>query len=258
VNLDLSRRVLAEAVGTAMLLMAIVGSGIASERLSPDDAGVQLLASAAVTAGALVAIILAFGSLSGAHINPAVSLTARLMGRMSNRETTAYIGAQLAGASGGTILANLMFELPVVDIASTDRSGGGLLLAEVIATTGLLLIIFGTTRSAQPHSVAYAVGAYIGAAYFFTASTSFANPAVTVARMLSDTFAGIAPTAVPTFLAAQVAGVAMGYWLIRGLFVTRHPATPCRDGSGYSGERSVAHFSDQNVSRRHGQGDRVP
>lgn len=211
---------LAEGVGTALLLIAVVGSGIAAERLSPTDVGLQLFENAAATAGALVAIILALGTISGAHVNPVVTAMDRLYGRMTTTEATAYIGAQMTGAVCGTVLANVMFELPVVAISTTDRSSLGSGLAEVVATTGLLLVVFGTARTGRHHNVAYAVGAYIGGAYFFTASTSFANPAVTLARTLSDTFAGIAPTSALGFLAAQVGGLAAGYWLIRGLFRT--------------------------------------
>lgn len=216
----LSRRVLAEAVGTALLLIAVVGSGIAAASLSPDDVGLQLFENAAATAGGLVAIILAFGGVSGAHLNPAVTAATWFTGGMTRSEAAAYVGAQVAGGAGGVVVANLMFELPAVTISSTDRSSFGLVLAEVIATTGLLLVIFGTVRSGHRELVAFAVGAYIGGAYFFTASTSFANPAVTIARMLSDTFSGIAPASVPGFLGAQVAGLGLGVVLIRTLFPT--------------------------------------
>lgn len=219
-GIALSRRVLAEAVGTALLLIAVVGSGIAAATLSPGDVGLQLLENAAATAAALVAIILTFGGVSGAHLNPAVTAATWLTGGMTRFEAAVYAAAQVAGGASGVVLANLMFDLPAVTISTTDRSGSGLILAEVIATAGLLLVIFGTVRSGRRELVALAVGAYIGGAYFFTASTSFANPAVTIARMLSDSFAGIAPASVPGFLGAQVAGLGLGVVLIRTLFPT--------------------------------------
>lgn len=221
-DVALPRRALAEAVGTALLLIAVVGSGIAAASLSPGDIGLQLFENAAATAGALVAIILTFGAVSGAHLNPVVTVATWLTGGLKPSEAASYVGAQVAGGACGTILANLMFELPAVEISTTDRASSGLLLAEVIATTGLLLVIFGTVRSGRSQTVAFAVGAYIGGAYFFTSSTSFANPAVTIARMLSDTFAGIAPASVPGFLGAQLVGLGLGLVLIRALF----PAPP--------------------------------
>ena len=202
---ELWRRLGAEALGTAFLLMAVVGSGIMAEALT-DDVGLQLLANDAATVGALVALILALGPRSGAHLNPAVTLADRLLGGIDTRTAAGYVGAQLAGGVVGVILANLMFELPAVELSTNDRLGTGTVLGEVIATFGLLLVIFGVVRSGRSSVVAVAVGGYIGAAYWFTSSTSFANPAVTVARTLSDTFTGIAPGAAPAFIAAQLVG----------------------------------------------------
>jgi arsenate reductase len=199
----------AEFLGTALLLIAVVGSGIAAASLSPDETGLALFENAAATAGALVAIILAVGPVSGAHINPVVTLADRIFGGLDTRDAVAYIGAQLVGGAVGTVLANLMFSLPAVELSTTSRSGGGLWLAEVVATFGLLLVVFGVVRSGRAAVAPFAVDAYIGGAYFFTASTSFANPAVTVARTLSDTFAGIAPASAPAFVAAQIVGTAL-------------------------------------------------
>ena len=215
---SLGRRVLAEFLGTALLLVAVVGSGIAAASLSPDDAGLALFESAAATGAALVAIILAVGPVSGAHINPVVTLADRIFGGLDTRSAVAYIGAQLAGGAVGTVVANLMFSLPAVEVSTTARSGGGLWLAEVVATFGLLLVIFGVVRSGRATAAPFAVGAYIGGAYFFTASTSFANPAVTVARTLSDTFAGITPASAPAFVAAQLAGAALAIAAVRVLY----------------------------------------
>ena len=216
--MDLFRRALAELVGTAFLLAAVVGSGIAAERLSPDDAGLQLLESAVATAAALVAIILAVGPVSGAHLNPVVTMAARMAGRLGSTEAAVYVAAQVAGAALGAVVANLMFDLSAVDWASTHRSSAGLWLGEVVATLGLVLVILGVARAGRAPAGAFAVGAYIGAAYFFTSSTSVANPAATVARTLSDTFAGIRPSSVPAFVAAQVVGSMLAVALVRVLY----------------------------------------
>ena len=193
-------------VGTAFLLAIVVGSGIAAQRLSPGDVGLQLFENAVATGAGLVALILAFGPVSGAHFNPVVTLADRILGGVSNREAVVYVGAQLVGATIGVIVANLMFELPAVEVSTRARSSGGLVLSEVVATFGLLLVILGLARRGRAAVAPFAVGAYIAAAYWFTSSTSFANPAVTVARSLSDTFAGIRPASVPLFVAAQVVG----------------------------------------------------
>jgi glycerol uptake facilitator-like aquaporin len=214
----MARRLLAEALGTAFLLMAVVGSGIAAQRLSPGQTGLQLLENAAATAVALVAIILALGPVSGAHLNPVVTLLDRAYGGIGSAAAGAYVGAQFAGACAGTILANLMFDLPAVEWSHQSRTGSGVLLSEVLATFGLLLVIFGVVRSGRAALAPFAVGAYIGGAYFFTSSTSFANPAVTTARMLTDTFAGIAPGSVPAFIAMQVVGAGVAVLVVRALY----------------------------------------
>ena len=215
---SLPRRALAEGCGTAFLVAVVVGSGIAAERLSPGDVGLQLLENAAATAGGLVALILAFGPVSGAHLNPVVTLADAWFGGLERRDVPVYVAAQVAGAVAGCVLANLMFELPAVEWSTTERSSGGLWLAEVVATVGLLMVIFGVVRSGRSSAAPFAVGAYIGAAYFFTSSTSFANPAVTVGRAFTDTFAGIEPPSVPAFVAAQAGGLVLGALLVRTLY----------------------------------------
>jgi arsenate reductase len=216
----LARRALAELIGTALLLIAVVGSGIAAERLSPGAAGLQLLENAAATAAALVAIILAVGPVSGAHLNPVITLADRRYGGLDTPTAAAYIGAQVSGGVLGTVVANLMFDLPAVEWSTTERSGGGLWLAEVVATFGLVLVVFGVVRSGRTALAPFAVGAYIGGAYFFTASTCFANPAVTLARTLSDTFAGIEPSSAPAFVAAQLTGAALAVACVQVLYPT--------------------------------------
>lgn len=223
---DIGRRALAEAIGTALLVLAVVGSGIAAARLSPGDAGLQLLQNAAATAAALVAIILAVGPVSGAHLNPVVTLAARAFGSLTTREAVAYAAAQVGGGAAGAVLANVIFGLAAVDVSSQGRSSAALWSSEVVATFGLLLVIFGVVRSGRTSAAPFAVGAYIGGAYFFTSSTSFANPAVTVARTLSDTFAGIAPASVPAFVLAQVAGAALAIAAIRALYPSMAEVAP--------------------------------
>jgi glycerol uptake facilitator-like aquaporin len=217
VNPVLARRAVAELVGTAFLVAAVIGSGIAAQRLSPSDVGLQLLENSLITGAALVALIVALQPVSAAF-NPVVSLVERVLGVLTTAEATALVAAQLVGGCIGAVLANLMFGLDAVSIADRDRSSGGLWLGEVIATLGLLLVIFGTVRSGRGHTVAFAVGGYITAAYWFTSSTSFANPAVTVARMFSDTFAGIAPASVPMFVVMQLIGGVLGLGLITFLY----------------------------------------
>lgn len=204
----------AEALGTCLLLIAIVGSGIAASRLSPTNAGLQLFENAATTAFALVAIILALGPVSGAHLNPVITLVDRLFGGVSTAEASAYVLAQVVGAVAGAVIANLMFSLPAVELSHLDRAGGGLLLGEVVATSGLVLVVFGVIRSPRPGAAPFAIGAFIGSAHFFTSSTSFANPAVTLARALSDTFTGIAPSSVLPFVASQLFGGIVGYAVV--------------------------------------------
>ncbi|TMD99360.1 MAG: aquaporin family protein [Chloroflexi bacterium] len=212
------RRATAEFIGTALLLIAVVGSGIAAQRLSPHDTGIELLENALATGAALVAIILAVGSVSGAHLNPAVSVVDAIFGGLRWRELGAYLAAQVSGAVVGVMLANLMFSLPAVSIAEHARSSSNLWLGEVVATFGLLLVVFGVVRSGRTATVPFAVGAYITGAYWFTSSTSFANPAVTVGRMFSNTFAGIAPASVAAFVAAQLVGAAVAVGTIRLLW----------------------------------------
>jgi glycerol uptake facilitator-like aquaporin len=214
---DLRRRVVAEAVGTAYLVAAVVGSGIAASRLSPHDVGLQLLENSVVTGAALVALILALQPVSAAF-NPVVTLVERAWGLVTTPEAAALVVAQLVGGVVGAVVANLMFGLDAVSIASTGRTSGGHLLGEVVATFGLVLVIFGSLRSGRVDRVAWAVGGYITAAYWFTSSTSFANPAVTVARMFSDTFAGIAPSSAPGFVLCQLVGGALALAAVSYLF----------------------------------------
>jgi arsenate reductase len=214
----LTRRALAEFLGTALLLVAVVGSGIAAQRLSPGQPGLELLENALATAAALVAIILAVGPVSGAHLNPAVTLADAVFGGLPRREVPAFLVAQAGGAVTGTVVANLMFGEPAVAWSTTRRTGSGLWLAEAVATFGLLLVVFGVVRSGRASVAPFAVGAYVGGAYFFTASTSFANPAVTAARTLTDTFAGIRPASAPAFVVCQLAGAAVAVAAVRVLY----------------------------------------
>lgn len=219
----LRRRLLAEFTGTALLVTAVVGSGIMAATLSPDDVGLQLLENSTATAFALGALILIFGPVSGAHFNPVVSAADWFLGRragtgLTARELSGYVTAQILGAIAGSVLANLMFDLAAVDFSGKDRSAGNLWLGEVVATTGLILLIFALARSGRATVAPAAVGAYIGAAYWFTSSTSFANPAVTIGRAFTDTFAGIAPTSVPGFVVAQLVGLAVGVGLLAALY----------------------------------------
>ena len=217
----LTQRVVAEAVGTAFLVAAVIGSGIAATRLT-TDVGLQLLVNSLVTGAALVALILALQPVSAAF-NPVITLVERAFGQITTSTAAAVIAAQVGGGVVGAIGANLMFDLDAVSISTTDRDGSNLWLAEVVATVGLVLVVFGTLRSASPRSVAFAVGGYITAAYWFTSSTSFANPAVTVARTLSDTFAGIEPASVPVFVLMQLVGGVLAALLIRILYPRETP-----------------------------------
>lgn len=216
-----ARRLTAEFVGTGFLLAAVVGSGIMAENLS-DDVGLQLLQNALATAGVLVALILALGALSGAHFNPAVTIADRLFGGLETRLAIGYVIAQITGGIVGVMTANVMFDLPVVEWSTKDRSAGHLVFADGVATLGLLLVIFGVVRAGRPTLAAFSVGGYIAGAYYFTSSTSFANPAVTIARSLSDTFAGIDPGSVPGFVAAQLVATAVAVVLIRFLYPDSH------------------------------------
>ena len=217
-QLELARRLVAEALGTGLLVVAVIGSGIMASRLSPNDVGLELLENAAATAGALIALIWMLGAVSGAHFNPVVTLIDRSFGAISNRDTGLYIAAQITGGCLGAMVANLMFELPAVDWSTTTRSSGALWLSEVVATAGLLLVIHGCVRTGRANVVAVAVGVWIGGAYFFTSSTSFANPAVTIARTMSDSFAGIKPSSAPMFIVMQLIGAAIAFALVRFLF----------------------------------------
>jgi glycerol uptake facilitator-like aquaporin len=221
VGLDLTRRLVAEGLGTGFLVIAVVGSGIMASRLSPNDSGLQLLENAAATAAALIGLILIFGAISGAHFNPVVTLVDRAFGSISTRDAGLYVAAQLVGGCVGAMLANLMFELPAIELSTKGRSSPALWLSEIIATVGLLLVIHGCVRTGRANVVAFAVGIWIGGAYWFTSSTSFANPAVTIARTLSDTFAGIEPSSAPMFILMQLIGAVIAYGLIRLLYPDR-------------------------------------
>jgi glycerol uptake facilitator-like aquaporin len=218
----LARRAVAELVGTAFLVMAVIGSGIAATRLSPHDVGLQLLENSVVTGGALVALILALRPVSAAF-NPVVTLAERVLGLIDTRSALTLVAAQVLGGALGAVLANLMFGLDAIALSTRERSGADLWLGEIVATFGLVVVVFGSVRSGRPETVAYAVGGYITAAYWFTSSTSFANPAVTLARTLSDTFAGIAPSSVAAFVLMQLLGGGLALTLVRFLF-------PLRDG----------------------------
>ena len=219
----LPRRLFAEFLGSALLAALVVGSGIAAQQLS-RDAGLRLLENAAATAAGLFAIILIFGPVSGAHFNPVVSLVDAAFGGLPRRDAPAYIAAQVAGCIAGAITANGMFALTAISISGRHRASPAHLLSEVVATCGLLLVIFALARSGRLGTAPAAVGAYIGAAYWFTSSTSFANPAISIGRMFSDTFAGIAPASVPAFVVAQLAGGAAAYGLVRVLYPDLGPA----------------------------------
>jgi glycerol uptake facilitator-like aquaporin len=223
-RVQLARKLVAEALGTGFLVAVVIGSGIYAQRLS-SDSGLQLLENSVATGAALVALILAFGSVSGAHFNPVVTLADRVLGGISTRDALAYIPAQILGGCLGAVAANLMFDLDAVNVSHHARSTGALWFSEVIATMGLLLVILGVVRAGKAHTAPFAVGGYIAAAYWFTSSTSFANPAVTIARTLSDTFAGIEPSSVPPFIVAQLIGGAIGVAIARFL----NPDLPADD-----------------------------
>src|SRR6516164_2775560 len=223
-EVTLWRRLLAELLGSAFLAAVVVGSGIAAQRYSPGDTGLELLENAAATAAGLFAIILMFGPVSGGHFNPVVSFVDAAFGGLSWRDATAYLPAQVSGCIGGAVLANLMFAHAAVSISTKHRASGAHWLAEVVATLGLLLVIFSLARTGRGRTAPAAVGAYIGAAYFFTSSTSFANPAITVGRMFSDTFAGIAPSSVLPFIAAQILGGILAAAIIKVLYPAITPA----------------------------------
>lgn len=211
------QKVASEFIGTAFLVAGVVGSGIMAQELS-DDVGLQLLANSFATAGVLLALILALGPVSGAHFNPVVTLAERVLGELTSAQAAAYVAAQIAGGFVGTICANVMFGLDPITISNKDRSGFALMFSESIATIGLLLVIFGVVTAGRPAYAAATVAGYIGGAYWFTSSTSFANPAVTIARMFSDTFAGIDPANAPGFIAAELVGGVLGIALVGWLF----------------------------------------
>jgi glycerol uptake facilitator-like aquaporin len=216
----LSRQALAEFLGSAGLVTVVIGSGIAAERLSPNDVGLQLLENAIATGAGLVALILAFGPVSGGHFNPVVTLADRYFGGVTDRQVAAYLPAQVIGGAVGAVVANAMFGLPAVSISTTDRSAGGLWLSEAVATFGLVVLIFALVRAGRAALAPFAVGAYITAAYWWSSSTSFANPMIDLARTLSYTFAGIAPASIPIFLLMQLAGGAAGVAVVAVLYPT--------------------------------------
>ena len=239
-RVPLWRRLLAEWLGCAFLAAAVVGSGIAAVRLSPSNVGLELLENAAATAAALFAIILMFGPLSGAHLNPVVSFVDAAFGGLRWRDALAYVPAQVTGCVAGAVLANVMFGRAAVSMSTKHRASGAHWLAEVVATLGLLLVIFSLARTRRARAAPAAVGAYIGAAYFFTSSTSFANPAITVGRIFSNSFAGIAPASALSYVVAELAGGVLGYLVITVLYPGVTPAEaadvvmPRLNGSGHA------------------------
>ncbi|MDX6389796.1 MAG: hypothetical protein QOJ73_859 [Streptosporangiaceae bacterium] len=212
------RRLLAELLGSAFLAAVVIGSGIAAQNLSPGSVGLELLENAAATAAGLFAIILMFGPVSGGHFNPVVSFVDAAFGGLRWRDAAAYLPAQVAGCIGGAVVANLMFSGAAVSISTKHRASAAHFLSEIVATLGLILVIFALARSGRSRAAPAAAGAYIGAAYFFTSSTSFANPAIAVGRMFSATFAGIAPASVPGFVVAEVIGGVLAVGVIRALY----------------------------------------
>jgi glycerol uptake facilitator-like aquaporin len=241
----LARRLLAELLGSALLAALVVGSGIAAQTLSPGDVGLQLFENAVATAAGLFTIILVFGPVSGGHFNPVVSLADASFGGIRWRDVLAYLPAQVIGCVLGAITANAMFSLAAIGISTHHRASPAHLFSEVIATAGLLLVIFALARTRRTGTAPAAVGAYIGAAYFFTSSASFANPAISVGRMFSNTFAGIAPASVPGFVVAQLAGCVVAVLLVRVLYPDVTPAeaaevvVPHGEDVGRDGVRAV-------------------
>ncbi len=241
----LARRLLAELLGSALLAALVIGSGIAAQTLSPGEVGLQLFENAAATGAGLFTIILMFGPVSGGHFNPVVSLAEASFGGIRWRDTLAYLPAQVTGCMLGAIVANGMFSLAAVSISTHHRASPAHLFSEVIATAGLLLVIFSLARTRRASTAPAAVGAYIGAAYFFTSSASFANPAISVGRMFSDTFAGIAPASVPGYVVAQLVGCIVAVLLVRALYPDVTPAeaaaviVPHGEEAGRDGVRTV-------------------
>lgn len=214
---DLKRRLVAEGLGTALLVATVVGSGIMGEQLAGGNAAIALLGNTLATGAALVVLILIFGAISGAHFNPVVSLSFAVQRRLPWKDFFSYIAVQVVGGVSGAVLAHIMFDLPLITASTHARTGMGVWTGEVVASFGLLATILGCLRT-RPDAVPYAVGLFITAGYWFTSSTSFANPAVTIARALSDTFAGIRPEDVPAFIAAQVVGAAIATGLVKWLW----------------------------------------
>jgi glycerol uptake facilitator-like aquaporin len=245
---QLSRRLTAEFLGSAFLAAVVIGSGIAAQRLSPGDTGLELLQNAAATAAGLFAVILMFGPVSGAHFNPVVSFADAALGGLSWGDAATYLPAQVAGCITGAAAANLMFAQAAVSISGKHRASGAHALSEVIATAGLILVIFALARAGRSATAPAAVGAYIGTAYWFTSSTSFANPAITIGRMFSDSFAGIAPSSVPVFIAAQLGGGIAGVLIIRFLYPSLTPAqaagavVPHETADGAAGPDGAARY----------------
>ncbi len=238
------RKLLAELLGSAFLAAIVIGSGIAAQQLSPDNAGLELLENAAATGAGLYALILMFGPVSGAHLNPVVSFVDATFGGVTWPTAVAYLPAQVLGCIGGAVVANLMFSKAAVSISTHQRASPAHFLSEVVATLGLMLVIFSLARSGRSRSAAAAVGAYIGAAYFFTSSTSFANPAITVGRMFSNTLAGISPSSVPSFVAAQVVGGAVAVVVIKILYPDITPDQAAHIMSPRSGGPEPVHRFD--------------
>jgi glycerol uptake facilitator-like aquaporin len=236
----LARRLLAELLGSAFLTALVIGSGIAAQTLSPNDVGLELFENAAATAAGLFTIILMFGPVSGGHFNPVVSLADASFGGICWRDAAAYIPAQVGGCVLGAVAANGMFSLATVSISVHHRASPAHLFSEVIATAGLLLVIFSLARTKRANTAPAAVGAYIGAAYFFTSSASFANPAISVGRMFSNTFAGIAPASVPGYVAAQLIGGVCAVLVVRTLYPDVTPAE--------AGEVVMPHYQEQPVA----------
>jgi glycerol uptake facilitator-like aquaporin len=255
------RRLLAELLGSAFLAALVIGSGIAAQELSPGAVGLELLENAAATAAGLFAIILMFGPVSGGHFNPVVSFADAAFGGMRWRDAAAYLPAQVTGCTGGAVVANLMFARAAVSVSARHRASPAHFLSEIVATLGLVLVIFALARTGRSRAAPAAVGAYIGAAYFFTSSASFANPAITIGRMFSATFAGIAPGSVPPFIAAQIIGGALAVVVIRALYPGVTPAEAAvvvpHDGTGAqhgpAGQRTEPQVSGAQVSDSRGK-----
>ena len=250
------RRLTAEFLGSAFLAATVIGSGIAAQHLSPGNVGLQLFENAAATAAGLFAIILMFGPISGAHFNPIVSFVDAGFRGLRWRDALAYLPAQVAGCTGGAVVANVMFGAAAMSISTKHRASGPHFLSEVVATVGLLLVIFALARTGRSRLAPAAVGAYIGAAYFFTSSTSFANPAITVGRMFSNSFAGIAPSSAPSFIGAQVVGGVVAFGIIRILYPRITPAEasdavfPHHDLDGtFSGNGDQSRAPDEQLHR---------